>query len=71
MVRAKRASRKAAFKAALALAETTVEAWAKTSGVTSGHLYQVLDGRRESATLTEKVDEFIAEQLPDIRVGAA
>lgn len=57
-------SRKARFGAAIALAETTVKAWAAEQNVTPQHLYHVLSGERESASLTEKVDAFIAEWLP-------
>lgn len=57
-------SRKALFGAAIALAETTVKAWAAEQNVTPQHLYHVLSGERESASLVEKVDAFIAQHLP-------
>jgi hypothetical protein len=62
MPRAK-TGRKALFRAALALAGTTAERWAEGEGVTSGHLSHVLAGKRESATLTEKIDAFIAKHM--------
>jgi hypothetical protein len=55
--------RRAGFKAAIALARTTVEQWCADNGVTTGHLYQVLRGVRESPPLLEKVDAFINEHL--------
>lgn len=55
-------TRKARFKAALALAGITQTVWAKENGVTQGHLSQTLAGIRESKTLTEKVDAFIVTQ---------
>lgn len=53
--------RKAEFKAACALAGTTMLRWCKERGITYTHLYHVLDGRRESASLVRDVDAFIAE----------
>jgi hypothetical protein len=58
--------RKARFLAALALAEMTMTQWADQEGVTAGHLSQVLDGKRDSMTLVEKVDRFT-----DTRLAAA
>lgn len=55
--------RKAQFRAALELAGMTATEWAKKNKVSRGHLYQVLVGLRQSATLVEKVDEFIRKQL--------
>jgi hypothetical protein len=57
-------SRKARFRAALALAHTTMREWAEQQGVTTGHLHQVLSGDRESVTLTTAVDAFIEQHLP-------
>lgn len=59
-------SRKARFLAALALAEMTMTEWATSEGVTLGHLSQVLDGKRESLTLMEKVDRFTRERLDEV-----
>lgn len=56
-------SRQARFRAALALARITAEAWATEQGVTGGHLSKVVNGERESASLLAKVDAFIAKQL--------
>lgn len=53
-------SRKARFKAALALAGITQTEWAAQHGVTAGHLGNTLRGR-ESKSLEEKIDAFIAE----------
>lgn len=55
--------RRAEFKAAIALARTTVEQWCVDQGVTTGHLYQVLREQRESPPLVAKVDAFIAAQF--------
>ena len=63
MVPAPTTSRKSQFRAALALAEQTASDWCAEQGITTGHLYQVLSGSRESVSLTEKVDAFIAEYL--------
>lgn len=49
--------------AALAIARMTQTDWAESHDVTQGHLSQVLSGRRESLTLVEKIDAFIAKQL--------
>jgi hypothetical protein len=74
MPRAK-AGRKALFRAALAIAETTAERWAASEGVTSGHLSHVLSGKRESIALTEKIDAFIrkhmGKQETALRTGSA
>lgn len=61
-------SRKARFKAALALAGITQTEWAEHQGVTAGHLGNTLRGR-ESKVLEEKIDAFIAEV--DAKVKAA
>lgn len=53
-----RDSRKAQFRAALALAGKTAETWAEENGITAGHLSQVLAGKRESRALMEKVEAF-------------
>lgn len=58
-----RTTRKARFRAALALARMTAKQWASDNGVTETHLYAVLKGTRDSATLTSKVDAFIAQHL--------
>lgn len=58
MPRAK-SNRKALFRASLVLAGMTAEQWAKQEGVTPGHLSQVLSEKRESRSLTEKIDAFV------------
>lgn len=55
--------RRKRFKKALALAELTMGQWCEREGLSSGHLYQVLSGRRESASLVERVDAFTAGYL--------
>jgi DNA-binding XRE family transcriptional regulator len=55
--------RKRRFAAALALAGLTREEWAAQIGISSKHLYYVLRGERDSATLDAKVDAFIEEHL--------
>lgn len=64
-------SRKARFKAALALAEQTAQEWCEREGITYPHLVLVLNGDRESQRLTEKVDAFIDQFLPAISSPAA
>jgi hypothetical protein len=59
-------SRKARFRAALALAGLTARQWADREGITAGHLSQVLDGKRESAALCGKVDAFTAKYLTKV-----
>ena len=56
--------RRAEFKAALALARMTVETWCELTGITMGHLYQVLREERESPPLIAKIDAFIERHLP-------
>lgn len=70
-MRRRESSRKAAFRAALALAEKTQAQWAEEHGVTAFHLSVVLNGERESASLTAKMDEFIAEWQPHVRVAVS
>jgi inosine/xanthosine triphosphate pyrophosphatase family protein len=62
-------SRKARFRAAIALARTTAREWCSEQGFTEGHLYQVLRGDRVSPDTMRKVDTFIAAQL-DGKVAA-
>jgi hypothetical protein len=63
-------TRKAQFRAALALAGRTMEEWAESEGVTGGHLSNVLAGKRESGSLTDKVDAFIREIWTSTRILA-
>lgn len=56
-------TRRAEFKAAIALARTTVENWCADNGITTGHLYQVLREERESPPLIAKVDAFIDKHV--------
>lgn len=56
--------RRKAFRKALALAELTMEQWCAREGITYGHLYHVLTGRRESASLLQRVDAFCAQYRP-------
>jgi histidinol dehydrogenase len=55
--------RKSRFRAALALAKKTAEAWAEENDVTPGHLSLVLAGKRESQSLTEKIEAFTEQYL--------
>ena len=57
-------TRKARFRAALALAGLTAEQWAEQNDVTPSHLSHVLTGKRESRSLTDKIDAFTKEHLP-------
>lgn len=59
-------TRKQRFDAALALAGLTLQAWASEAGVSRQHLFQVLTGERESRSLTERVDAFVAKHLPGV-----
>lgn len=59
-------SRKRLFRAALAIAGVTGTQWAKERGVTRQHLAFVLDGDRESKSLTDEVDAFIAKHLVSV-----
>jgi len=63
-VRRERADRKARFRAALALARTSAQRWAKDNDISENHLYLVLRGHRESRRLLAKIDAFIALHLP-------
>lgn len=63
-------SRRKRFKKALALAELTMGEWCEGERISYGHLYQVISGRRESASLLQRVDAFTAEHL-DSRSTAA
>lgn len=59
--------RRAEFKAAIAIARTTIGAWCYAHNVTTGHLYQVIRGDRESPPLVAKIEAFIAEQLQELQ----
>jgi hypothetical protein len=56
-------SRRARFRAAIALARTTAREWCSEQGFTEGHLYQVLRGDRTSPDTLRRVDAFISVQL--------
>lgn len=51
------------FRGALGLAGLTQGDFAQRCGVTSGHLSQVLSGDRDSASLMQKIEAFIAQHL--------
>lgn len=59
-----KSGRRKQFRAALALSGQTQEAWATSHGLSASHVSQVLTGKRESLTLVEKVDAFIARAFP-------
>lgn len=59
-------TRKARFRAALALAGMTADGWAVGNGITPSHLSHVLSGRHRSDTLVEKVEAFTAKHLGDV-----
>lgn len=69
-VRTDRMSRKARFRASVALARITAKAWCEEQGFTEGHLYQVLRGDRISPDTIKKVDAFIARQLGEPKAVA-
>lgn len=56
-----KSTRKARFKAALALAGMTQTEWAAQNGITPDHLSMVISEKqlRESRVLEEKIDKFI------------
>jgi hypothetical protein len=56
-------SRKQLFKAALAIAGLTAAEWASGEDLTPEHVSMVLNGKRESARLIEKVDAFVRQHL--------
>lgn len=56
-----RATRRWKFKAALAHARLTAKEWCFRRDISENHLYTVLSGKRESATLLADVDAFIAK----------
>jgi predicted transcriptional regulator len=56
-------TRRAQFRAALALAGLTVDAFCERQQITKSHLYPVLRGERASMRLTAAIDAFIAEHL--------
>lgn len=57
-------SRKARFKAALAVTQTTAKGWAEAHSVTEGHLHAVLNGR-QSERLMSEIESFIQKHLPE------
>lgn len=63
--------RRKQFKAAVALAGTTVKEWAESKGVTVSHLNQVLRKRRESPRLDGEIDALIEKYVPQKRKNAA
>jgi hypothetical protein len=56
-------TRKARFRAALALAGMTVRDWCQQQGYSEPHVYLFLAGRRDSQTLTDKMEAFIDQYL--------
>lgn len=56
-------SRKARFRAALALAGLTAEKWAAENGISTGHLSQVLSGKRDSRPTLEKIEAFTKKHV--------
>lgn len=62
--------RRTQFLAALAAVGQSQSAWAAANGITKGHLSQVLHGKRESVTLTQKIDAFVAEHAGGQTVAA-
>lgn len=56
-------SRKALFRAALALNEITAAEWAHRNGVTGGAVSMNLSGYRSSDELTAKIDAFIEQHM--------
>ena len=61
MVTPRGVRRKAAFRAALALAGMTQGEWAKANGYSLGHLSEFLHEKRQSAVLAAKIDAFVKD----------
>ena len=53
-----KANRKQLFRAALALAGLTARDWAEREGISESYLSFVLNGKRESDALNEKINAF-------------
>lgn len=60
-----RSERQRQFRAAAALAGRSLKSLAEEWGVNDNHLYLVLRGSRESRRLTQAIDGFIAQHLPE------
>lgn len=58
-------SRKARWRAAVALAGITAKDWCAGQNISEAHFYLVLRGKRESPPLLAKIDAFIAKQLDE------
>jgi transcriptional regulator with XRE-family HTH domain len=58
-----KASRKQLFRAALAVEGLTAAQFAARVGVTPYHLSVVLNDKRDSRRLTDKIDAFVREKL--------
>lgn len=56
-------NRNAAFGLALERAGLTRKAWAASIGVHANHVYLVVTGRRESARMRERIDQFVRATL--------
>lgn len=56
-------SRKARFRAALALAGMDMKAWCEQEGYSQNHLYLYFRGDRSSPPLDAKIDAFIEQHL--------
>lgn len=59
-------TRKARFRAALSLAGLLARDWAEENNISESHLSQVLDGKRVSKTLADKVDAFSRKMLKNV-----
>lgn len=57
-------TRKARFRAALALAGLSIAKWCELEGYTATHVHLYFAGRRDSQRLTDKIDRFIEQHLP-------
>lgn len=73
-MRKTRKSRKSLFGAALKLEGVTVEQWVRQqpneksggTGVSTAHLYDVLNGKRVSAPLLARIDAVIRRHFGDV-----
>lgn len=63
MAKPTKPSRKALFRAALALNEMTAQEWASREGVTGSAVSLAVNGYRNTGEVVEKIDRFIAKHM--------
>lgn len=65
-----KAGRKQLFRAALAVTEETQGSWAEKHDLTPQHLSLVLNGKRESRSLLQRIDEYVADTLGKAKLAS-